>query len=98
MKRLKTIKSYTGHARFIAETIPTRSYLARCQIEHIPSPYRYSPSVEILLWKGRDVVWFETRHRNYEVYQIPANMARFKSDDEATDHHVTSKFPQHRAA
>jgi hypothetical protein len=89
LKRLKTITSHTGHARWLAETSddPT-GYLARVQVEEIPSPYCYSASVAIHEWNGRQVVCFETRHKRYEVFEVPAELLRFKTDDEATDWHV----------
>ena len=88
MQRIKTITSYAGHARFNAECTLTGQYLAKSQVSYIRSPYRYSPSVQILRWHGVDVVWFETSHRRYEVFAVPADMRRFKSDQEATDFHI----------
>ena len=95
MKRIKTITSYAGHARFCAELTETGKYLARVQCEDIPSPYRYSPSIEINRYHGRDVVWFETRHRRYEVFEVPKELLRFPSDEAATDWHI--RFSKHAA-
>lgn len=88
LKRIKKITSYTGHARFLAECEDTDRYIARCDVADVPSPYRYSPSVEILRYQDKEVVWFETRHRHYEVFEVPRELLRFKSHDEATDWHV----------
>ncbi len=90
LKRLKTITSYAGHARFLARVEGTGEYLARCDVADISSPYRYSPSIEILehQFDGKKVVIFETSHRRYEVFEVPAQMRRFTSDDAATDYHV----------
>jgi hypothetical protein len=88
MKRIKRITSYTGHARWLAEVDDTDTWLARVQVEGIPSPYRYSPTVEILSWNGRAVVWFETRHKTYDVFEVPADLLRFKTQQEAEDWHV----------
>lgn len=88
-KRLKTITSYAGHARWWSEIADKPlGYLARCQCAHIPSPYAYSPSVQILDWKGRAVIQFEVSHRRYEVYEVPAGLVRFASDDLATDYQI----------
>lgn len=89
MKRIRTITSHSGLARWLAETSDEPiAYLARCQVEEIRSPYAYSPSVSILDWNGRAVVWFETSHRRYEVFEVPAELLRFKSDEAATDWHI----------
>ena len=90
LKRIKTITSHAGLARFYAECDDAGegkaiAYLARCQIEEIPSPYRYSPTVTIGLWNGKRVVVFETRHRHYEIFEVPANFLTFQTDEAATD-------------
>jgi len=87
LKRIKTITSYTGHARFCAETTDTPNYLARVQTVHIPSPYRYSPAIRVQRWRGKDVVWFETRHRRYEVYELAGERC-FLNEADATDYHT----------
>lgn len=88
LKRIKTITGYAPLARWLAEVEDGTQFLARSQTLEIPSPYRYSPSVGIDRWNGKDVVWFETRHRRYEVYEVPASMERFESDAAATDRHI----------
>lgn len=74
LNRIKVITGYAAHARFLAEcedeeflihpvgTIPRQS--------QIPSPYRYSPTHDVLGWNGRKVVIVETRHRRYEVFEV----------------------------
>lgn len=89
LKRIKTITSHSGLARFLAETVETPNYLARVQTLHIPSPYRYSPTVDVLRWRGKDVAWFETRHRRYEVYEIKGERC-FLSEDDATAYHIST--------
>ncbi|MDP2618609.1 MAG: hypothetical protein Q8P46_00290 [Hyphomicrobiales bacterium] len=94
MKRLRTITSYTGLARWNIElSARPIAYLARVQVEDIRSPYAYSPSVAIWDWRGRPVIFFETSHRRYEVFEVPATMLRFKTDDEATDWHIRYSRP-----
>lgn len=89
MKRIKTITSHVGLSRWLGETADEPiAWLARVQVEDIPSPYVYSPSVQILDWNGKPVIYFETRHKRYEVFEVPANLLRFKTDDAATDWHV----------
>lgn len=89
MKRLKTITSYSGLARWLAETADeTVAWIARVQVEEIPSPYAYSPTKAILDWNGKQVIYFETSHKRYEVFEVPANLLRFKTDAEATDWHI----------
>jgi hypothetical protein len=88
MNKIKTMTSHTGLSRWLAETTDANAYLARAQVKDIPSPYRYSPVKEILDWNGRKVVWFETRHKRYEVFEVPADMLRFKTDEEATNYNT----------
>lgn len=103
LKRIKQINSHVGHARFLAECdldddgdFIVAGYLARVQVEEIPSPYAYSPSKEIWMHNGRKVILFETRHRHYEVFEVPANMLTFKTDEAATDWHI--RFSKRSAA
>ena len=92
---VRTIRSHAGHARWLAETDPRPvAWLARVQVEEIPSPYAYSPSVPILDWHGRAVVCFETHHRCYQVFEVPRELLRFKTDRAATDWHVRFSRPK----
>lgn len=83
--RINRIRSHAGIARWRGEAEPTGEYLARVQTEEIPSPYAYSPSVMVYDWKQIPVVMFETSHKVYDIFSIPTNLLRFKTDDEATD-------------
>lgn len=94
-KRLKTIKSHTGHAQFLygcehndIGDMVIAGYLARVQREEIPSPYAYSPSTQLYRWNGKKVFVSEVSHRRFEVFEVPANMLTFKTDDAATDWHI----------
>lgn len=71
------------------------TWLARVQVEEIPSPYMYSPTVRILEYRGKQVIIFEVRHRRYEMFEVPANLLRFKTEQEAEDWHI--RF-SHKAA
>lgn len=89
LHRVATLRGYSAHARWNAQVRERDGgYLARCQVEDIPSPYRYSPVVIVLEWNGQDVVCFETAHRRYEVFEVPTNLMRFRTEQEATDWHV----------
>lgn len=89
VKKIKTIRSHSGLAQWLAETSEEPiGYLARVQVEEIPSPYAYSPSKPIYDWNGKAVIWFETKHRYYEIFEVLPQMLRFKTDDEATDWHL----------
>jgi hypothetical protein len=89
MQRIKTINSHVGLARWLSEVAEAPiGFLARVQTEPIKSPYAYSPSVQILDWNGRSVIYFETAHKRYEIFEVPANLLRFATDQEATDWHI----------
>jgi hypothetical protein len=72
MKRIKTVTSYTGHARLLAGwSEDPIGYLPR---QPIPSPYRYSPTQAVYTDEsGRRVFWVETKHRHYEVFALDAH-------------------------
>jgi hypothetical protein len=86
LTKIKTINSCAGYARWLSETSEEPiAYLARVQVEEIPSPYAYSPVKPVYEWNGKRVISFETRHRHYEVYEVSPQLLSFKSDDEASD-------------
>ena len=91
LKKVKTITSHSGLARWLAETDETSLYLARAQVKEIPSPYAYSPVKSIELWKGKLVVWFETRHKRYEVFEVPPEMLKFTDREQAVEYHIKSE-------
>jgi hypothetical protein len=85
MKRLKVINSHSGLARWLAETSGDAiGYLPRKSAADIASPYRYSPIIAVQDWNGRRVAWFETRHKRYEIFEIPANTV-LMTESEATE-------------
>ena len=72
MERVKVINGYSADARFYAELGKDIGYIPRqCQI---PSPYAYSPVHIVSRWKNKNVIHVETKHRRYEVFEIPAEM------------------------
>ncbi len=79
MKRIKRIRSHTGHAQFLATGVlvdfngeaRTFGYIPRTDI---PSPYAYSPThvvyrtdTEAQLY----VIIVETSHRCFDVFAVP---------------------------
>jgi hypothetical protein len=89
LTRIATIRSHAGLARFIATLSDEPvAYLARVQVEEIPSPYRYSPVVAVYVRGEERVVWFETAHRRYEVFRVAPELLSFATEEEATEWHV----------
>lgn len=88
---VKTIRSHSGHARYLAELSEEPiGWLATCQIEGIPAPYAYSPTVPI--WAneedGRKVIVKETSHRCYQVFALSPQLLRFNDEKKAEDWHI----------
>lgn len=75
MKRLKTITSYAGCARFWAECKSQTRWMAR---NHCPvrTPFSSGPSVAIVEWQGKPVWLAETSHKRYEVWEVDAGLVR----------------------
>jgi hypothetical protein len=95
LPRIKTITSHPGLSRFLAECdqrddglCEIHGWLARVQVEDIPSPYASSPTKVIYCWHGKQIIYFETSHKRYEVFQVPAQLLRFDTDEKATDWHI----------
>ena len=88
MTKIKTITSHTGLSRWLAETSDPIAWITRASCAHIPSPYASGPSKAVMDWNGRQVVYFEVRHKRYEVYEVPSTIQRFATDGEATDQHI----------
>ena len=88
MKKLKTITSHTGLSGAGLGTRRSGSigFAPRCVTAAIPSPYRYSPSIAVQLWKDKPVVWFEVAHKRYQVFEAPDVI--YPTDEEATRHHL----------
>ena len=91
MKRIKTITSHVGVFRWLlSETSGDPiAWQARCQANGIPSPYAFGPTKAVYDWNGRAVVYFEVRHKRFEIYEVPASMMRFATDEEAADYEIS---------
>lgn len=82
-KFIKTVRSYSGHARLLAEFSEEPVGFIPRQTE-IPSPYRSSPTEAVYEWKGRKVFIHETSHKVYSVFEVPAEET-VTDDATATD-------------
>ena len=72
-KRIKRINSHTGHARYLAEEAVED--IGEIPRTNIPSPYAYSPTHLVSrTTDGKRVIIVETAHKQYDVYEIPADM------------------------
>jgi hypothetical protein len=81
----QTLNSYTKLSMWLEEVSEEpHAWLARAQVKQIPSPYAYSPTKGVYSWNGKNVVWFETKHRHFEVFEVPADLPTFISDEDAT--------------
>ena len=87
MKRVKVVNGHSGMARFCAELGKCVGYVARCQVEDIPSPYAYSPVKPVYLWDGKKVITFETKHLRHEVFDVE-DLLIFRTQREAENWHI----------
>jgi hypothetical protein len=71
LRKIKTITSHAGHARFLAET--DKGIVGEVARSVVPAePYRFSLTKQVLSWRGRSVVVLETSHRRFEVFEVPS--------------------------
>ena len=84
MDRLKRITTYRGHAQFLASlarygigTIPRQP--------DIPSPYAYSDTHAVHVWKHSQIIIVETAHRRYDVFGVPPGVTVTPFDAEIGD-------------
>ena len=88
--QLKTITSHAGMARWHhneASADPV-GYVSRHHMEHIPSPYAYSPTHVVHQYKGKNVIVKETRHKRYEVHEVPKHVTIHPTDEKALEEFV----------
>lgn len=71
-RRIKTINSHSGLARFLAgcSEDPVREIP---RIKEIPSPYAYSPVHVVYSWGAKEIFVVETRHKYYEIFEVLDN-------------------------
>ncbi len=87
MQTLKTIRSHTGLANFLAalddqddDGCPAVSGYIPRQTD-IPSPYACSPTHVVYQWDQQPVIIVETAHRKYQVFAVPADITISPEDD-----------------
>ena len=79
-RRVRRITSHVGKSRFMSECDPPgaedgpQSVGVVPRQAQIPSPYAYSPYHDVLRWHGKNVIIVETRHKTYDVFEVPANV------------------------
>jgi len=72
-KKLKTITSHSGLARFLAETDPEEP-IGRIK-RFLGEPYSWGPTVIVYKWKGKNIFIQEPKHKYYVVYEVPSELA-----------------------
>jgi hypothetical protein len=66
---VRTERSYTGHARLLAEF--SEEPIGEIDgIPEIPSPYAYSPTHIVWQWADRQVIVVETKHKVFRVFDV----------------------------
>ncbi len=73
LKRIKRITSHVGVCRFHADCSLEPVGVIQRQAD-IPSPYAYSPEWAVWAWQGKTVILRETAHKQYDVFEVPAEM------------------------
>lgn len=70
MQKIKTLRSYAAHARFLAETDESKDKEVP-KIEGLPkSKFSFSPTTMLYWYKDKYVAIIETSHRVYEVWAV----------------------------
>lgn len=78
-KKVKTAVGYAAHARLMAQ-MEEAGFVRRVPIH---TPYAYSPTNCVYLYRGLPVVICETAHRYVEVFRVPAGFAIRRTEAEA---------------
>ncbi len=86
-KRLRTITSHVGISRWLAET-KDFGWIPRQYRDNIPSPYSCGPTSFVFLWNDKRVIYSETSHKRYEIFELPSDMKVFASDAEALENAI----------
>ena len=74
-RKLRTITSYAGHARYIAEVPESDWYAGEVSSAILPrTPYSFGDRKPLMLHPTDGYVAIcETSHKRYEVWQVPAS-------------------------
>lgn len=72
MTKKRTIRSYSGLARFLADSQPTALEIAHEKLP-VRTPYRYSPTIGVESHPEVGLfIRLETSHRVYEIWAVNA--------------------------
>lgn len=79
LRKLRTIRSHAGHARFLAECASDAAgelqVAGTVRSADVPrDAYHFSPDRTVLVWNGRAVVVIESSHRCFQVWEVPSSM------------------------
>jgi len=74
LKRLKVVTGHQPLARFYMDVGEYIGFIPRQK--DIPSPYAYSPTHIVSLWKGTPIIIVETKHRRHVVFEVPPEMVK----------------------
>ena len=81
-KRLKVIGTHVGLARWLAESDEgVVGYIPKPL--DLPSPYLYSRTRTVLRRKGVLFFHAETRHKHYEIFEVPPEIVKATEDEAA---------------
>jgi len=86
-KAIKTVIGYAAHARLLTEIEGELGYVRR----FVATPYAYSPTHTVYLYRGVSVVIAETKHRRYEVIPVPATLSVRNTDEMATQDFLAAR-------
>lgn len=87
IKTVKTVIGYAAHARLLSE-VEDAGWVRQLPIH---TPYRYSPTNCVYLYRGAPVVIAETAHRRYEAIAVPAGYAIRATEAEALADFVAAR-------
>ena len=83
-KRIKRIPSHSGKFRYMETLQDTGEGIPR--IKEIPSPYAYSPEHTVYRTPdGREVFIVETRHKTYDVFEVPPGTPKHPLNSDFAD-------------
>lgn len=90
-KVLKTTSTHKAFGQLIMQMSEDPvGYIPR--VKSIPSPYASSPTDIVYEWNGHNVFTREVSHKVHKVFEVPADMVIYKSEDEAEKAHGPSLY------
>ncbi len=83
-KRIKRIPSHVGLSRYMDTLQDTGKGIPK--MKEIPSPYAYSPEHTVYRTQdGREVFIVETKHKTYDVFEVPAGTQKHPLNSDFND-------------